>query len=185
MAEGAGLFANGPVETRTLLLLWAGGGPYDVGNVADGELEAEGFEDGDGVALFEFLLHHVGLDEERVHIDDADAILHEFNIEGFGEATDGELGGGVDGQVRSADEGGGGGDVDDLGTGGVLEVGQGGVDAVDVAHNVDVEEALFVFELLGFKFTDDGDAGIIDENVEAAIGVLHEVFNGALVVLRI
>ena len=185
VAENAGLLADGPVEASALLLLRAGGGPDDIGDVAGGELEAEGLENRDGVALFEFLFHHVGLDEERVHIDDADAVLHEFNVEGFGEATDGELGGGVDGQVGGADEGGGRGDVDDLGAGGVLEVGQGGVDAVDVAHDVDLEEFLFVLELLAFEFTDDGDTCIVDENVEASVGVLHEVFNGALVVLGV
>ena len=59
------------------------------------------------------------------------------------------------------------------------------MDAVNAPHDVDVEETLFVLELLFFEFANNGNTRVVNENVEATAGVLHKVFNGAFKILGV
>ena len=108
----------------------------------------------------------VGLDDVGVDGADLNAFGGEFGAEGLAEAGDGEFAGGVGGVVGHREFSGNGADVDDgagfLGE----EVGENGVDGVDVAPEVGVDDFVPVFEGEFFGGAGAVDAGVVDEYVE-------------------
>ncbi len=106
---------------------------------------------------------------------DADSFVAELGVEAFGEADEGELGGGVGEHVGDGDLASDAGDVDDGGAAAAGErcllahVGEGGPGGVEGGEEVDLHGALEDFEGLGFDGADVDGGGVVDEDVDAAV----------------
>ncbi len=107
---------------------------------------------------------------------DADAFVAQFGVQALGEAGERELGGDVGEQVRDGDLAADGGDVDDGAMGGLAGEGQGeqvwdgGVDGVEGGEEVGLHGAVVGVDGLVAEGADLDDAGVVDEDVEAAEG---------------
>ena len=105
---------------------------------------------------------------------DADSLVAEFGVEAFGEADEGELRGGVGEHVGGGDLSADGSDVNDGGAaspdewGLLAQVREGGPGGVEGGKEVDLHGALEDLEGLGFDGADVDDAGVVDEDVDAA-----------------
>ncbi len=168
-----------------------GGGVVDAvgGVLATGGESGCGGAEGEPLELFFGLSGEGGLDggagahEAGADGGDADAFLAELGVEAFGEAGEGELAGDVGEEVGDGDLAADGGDVDDRGAATVAfflreHAGEGGLDGVEGGVEVGVHGAVEGFERLVFEGADLDDAGVVDEDVEAAeagVGLLDDV----------
>ena len=114
-----------------------------------------------------------GAHEARADGGDADAFVAEFGVEALGEAGEGEFAGDVGQEVGDGDLSADRGDVDDGGFAAVdfalLEhAGEGGANGVEGGVKVGVHGALEGDERLVFDGSDLDDAGVVDEDIEAA-----------------
>jgi len=143
----------------------------DAGGVG-GEVEPAAFElyvTGEVGVVFSSGAHEAGADG-----GDADAFVAELGVEAFGEADEGELGGGVGKHVGDGDLAADARDVDDGGAAVAREWGlraqvrEGGPGGVEGGEKVDLHGALEDVEGLGFDGADVDDAGVVDEDVDAA-----------------
>ena len=103
----------------------------------------------------------------------SDAAAAYFGVEAFGKADEGELGCRVGKHVRDGEFAADAGDVHDAGAASGCRklchhVGQCGVGCVERGEEVDTHGGFKGFQWLGFEGTDGDDAGIVDENVDAA-----------------
>ena len=152
-----------------------------VGGVAGGDGEAGGFGGNGEPATLELyvaddvdVVFAAGAHEAGADGGDADAFVAELGVEAFGEADECELGGGVGEHVGDGDLAADAGDVDDgraavAGQRSLLaQVREGGPGGVEGGEEVDLHGALEDLEGLGFDGADVDDAGVVDEDVDAA-----------------
>jgi len=173
-----------------------GGDAWSVG----GEVEPAAFEldvaDELGVGFA------AGAHESGADGGDADSFVAEFGVEAFGEADEGELGGGVRQHVWDSQLAAYGGDIDDAGATGAgdrllgAEVWERGPGGVEGGEEVDLHGALEGCGGLGFDGADLDDASVVDEDVDAtetgdgfgdealALGGLSEVGGDEVEVFR-
>ena len=163
----------------------AGYGVEDsVGGVAGGDGEARSFGgEGEPAALELYVAYDVdvvfaaGAHQAGADGGDADAFVAELGVEAFGEADQGEFCGGVGEHVGDGHLAADGSDVDDGGAAGsgerdlLAEVREGGPGGVEGGEEVDLHGALEDFKGLGFDGADVDDAGVVDEDVDAAIAL--------------
>lgn len=123
-----------------------------------------------------------GAHESGADGGDANALLAEFGVEALGEADESEFTGGVGEEMGHGEFAADAGDVDDGGVAEVFgtgeEVGQGGVGGVEGSEEIDGHGAVVGGEGLVFDGADFDDAGVVDEDVDAAEvgdGVVDEV----------
>ena len=120
---------------------------------------------------------HVGGDEARGDDVGGDALTAELAGDGLGECDEARLCGGVVGLAGDADEGGGGGDVDDAAEAALHHGSCGGAHGDEGAGEVDVDDLVPLFVGHAEDEVVAGDAGVVDEDVEATQGG-GELVNG-------
>src|SRR5215472_11341715 len=115
-----------------------------------------------------------GAHEAGADSGDVDVVPAKLGVQAFGEADEGELGGGVGQHVRHGDLAADGGDVDDGGAAGpaghgllLAQARESGPDEMQRAVEVDVHSAVEGIERLRFGGADLDDAGVVDEDVDA------------------
>ena len=108
--------------------------------------------------------------DTRGDSDDADFLRAKFHGEHAGDDVDGCLGSAVDGAGGRGSEGDSGADVDDYAALGA-EVGNGGLCGEEKGLDVEVEMLVDVLGSDGFERKKLVDAGVVDEDVEAAKGL--------------
>ena len=129
---------------------------------------------GDGVLLCRFvhLFHGIetfGDGDAGRYSDDADLLRAEFHGKHAGDDVDGGFGSGIDGARGSGSEGDSRADIDDDAAFGA-EVGNGGLGGEQECLDVEVEVFVDVLSGDGFERKKFVDAGVVDEDVEAAKG---------------
>ncbi len=102
-----------------------------------------------------------------------------FGTQGFGEAEDGPLGGAVGGQAGDAHQAGGGGDVDDAAEVAAVHLREDGVGDAEHCVEIDVHGAMPGGDLLIGEVSGGHEAGVVDEDVDAAEGFLGGTGAGA------
>ena len=104
----------------------------------------------------------------RADAGDGDAVAFDFEPERIGERDERGFGGAVDGGVRQAEEAGHRRDVDDVAGVLFLHDRQHGLHAMERAEEIHVEQRLRVGNLGLLERRAQADAGIVDEDVDAA-----------------
>ena len=152
-----------------------------VGGVAGGDCEAGSFGGEGKPAALEFYVAYdvdvvfaAGAHEAGADGGDANAFVAELGVEAFGESYEGELCGGVGKHVGDGHLAADGSDVDDGGAAGsgegdlFTQVREGGPGGVEGGEEVDLHGALEDVEGLGFDGAYVDDAGVVDQDVDAA-----------------
>jgi len=157
------------------------------GVLGGGRDDGGGRGEGEPAILFFLIADEAGLDvgagahEAGADGGDADAFVAKFGVEAFGEAYEGEFAGGVGQHVGHGEFAADGSYVDDGGAGGVgfgvsfEHVGEDCVGGVEGGEEVGGHSAAVGGEGLVFDGADLDDAGVIDEDVDAA-----EVLDGMI-----
>ena len=127
---------------------------------------------------------HVGGDEARGHGVAGDVAAGEFAGDGFGEADQAGLAGGVVGLAGVADQADDRGDVDDARVLGFHQHAHEGFHGVEGALEIGVEHGVPVLLLHAHEQAVAGDAGVVDEDVHRAEFVadfLGEFLHGGVI----
>lgn len=163
--------------------------PGDEGGFVGAEIEGKSgdfFRLGhaaDGLRARQFLEHlffapgivacQVTIHKRSVHASGRDAIAADIVSEiiagdGIGHSDDGALAGGIGEAICQADAAGNRGDIEDHAATGALHRRDAGEHAVIETLHIDAKDAIEILLGCVFEFADVRDAGVVDENVDAA-----------------
>ena len=117
-------------------------------------------------------IQQAGLHEQRHQVHHADILSLPFDVEGFGQAAYEELAGRIAGQCCLAVEGSTRRQIDHASTGGIAQIGVGGVAAEQHAMHIDADLAQVLRHTGLLERAGQHDAGVIHQQIQpAGVGV--------------
>ena len=131
------------------------------------------------LSAFKGFIHDCGAYGTRVDHGDSHACAVQFRPQGLAEALDRRFGGAVGGLLWRAHECHHGGQVDDMSLSCLfLEMRQEKVAAVDDAPEIDADNAFPVLQAVPLEGLGEGDAGIVEQQVDLAMAGDHVIGQG-------